>query len=219
MSKKNNPRADDHYTLKAKKEGYPARSVYKLMEIQKKFRILERSSSVLDIGAAPGSWSLYLIRELGEKSFITAVDLLPLDPACKGDNFFFIRGDAFSEGNIRSILDKGPYNTVLSDAAPSTTGNKTVDTERSFQLVSSVLDLAEKVLLPGGNIAVKIFQGGDEKELIDRMKKMFTSVKSFKPEAVRKMSFETYLIGTGFIRRRKTPDTAVMEEGPDNDKP
>jgi len=211
MSKKNNPRADDHYTLKAKKEGYPARSVYKLMEIQKKFRILDKSSSVLDIGAAPGSWSLYLIRELGDKSAITAVDLLPLDPACKGDNFFFIQGDAFSEANIASILDKGPYNTVLSDAAPSTTGNKTVDTERSFQLVSSVLDLAEKILMPGGNIAVKIFQGGDEKELMNRMKKMFTAVKSFKPEAVRKMSFETYLVGTGFIRRRKNPDTEVRE--------
>ncbi|MDX9799911.1 MAG: RlmE family RNA methyltransferase [Spirochaetia bacterium] len=198
MSKKNNPRADDHYTMKAKKEGYPARSVYKLMEIQKKFSIINRSSAVLDIGAAPGSWSLYLIRELGSKGVITAVDLLPLDAVCKGDNFFFIQGDAFSQSSIASILEKGPYNTVLSDAAPSTTGNKTVDTERSFQLVSSVLDLAEKVLLPGGNIAVKIFQGGDEKKLMERLKKMFAAVKAFKPEAVRKISFETYLVGTGF---------------------
>ncbi len=197
MGKKNNPRAEDYYTLKAKREGYPARSVYKLMEIQKKFNVFDRSSSILDVGAAPGSWSLYILRELSGRGFLAAVDLLPLDITCRESNFFFLQGDAFSPENIAAIAARGPYRTVLSDAAPSTTGNRTVDTERSMQLVSSVLDLAEKVLSPGGNVAIKIFQGGEEKQVMQRMKQMFKTVKAFKPEAVRKISFETYLIGTG----------------------
>jgi len=204
MSKLYNPRADDYYAVKAKKEGYPARSVYKLMEIQNKFRVFDKNSPVLDIGSAPGSWSLYILKELSGRGFLTSVDLLPLEIDYRGSNFFFFQGDAFSDENISAITAKGPYRTVLSDAAPATTGNRTVDTERSLQLVNSVLDLAEKVLMPGGNTAIKIFQGGGEKQVVERMKKIFKAVKAFKPESVRKISFETYLIGSGFSGGQKS---------------
>lgn len=199
MAKKNktNPRAEDFYTLKAKKEGYPARSVYKLTEIKEKFSLFTRKSKILDIGAAPGSWSLYILKQLSETGFLLSVDLLPLEISNTGNNFETIIGDAFSLENQAIITEKGPFNVVLSDVAPATTGNRTVDSERSLQLVTSVLDLAEQVLILGGNLAVKIFQGGGEKEVMERMKKLFATVKAFKPEAARKTSFETYLIGIG----------------------
>lgn len=200
MGKKDNPRADDYYALKAKKEGYPARSVYKLMEIQQKFKILDKSSAILDIGAAPGSWSLYILKEL-KGSFLVSVDIMPMDIDYKGSNFIFLQGDAFAEETVSKIREKAPYRTILSDAAPSTTGNRTVDTEKSLQLVESVIDIAEKMLSKEGNLVVKIFQGGGEKKIMERMKKMFKNVKIFKPDAVRKNSFETYLIGMGMERK------------------
>jgi len=204
MGKKDNPHTSDYYALKAKKEGYPARSVYKLMEIQQKFKVIDRSSGILDIGAAPGSWSLYILKELasqqGKGGFLVSVDILPIDIDQKGDNFIFLQGDAFEEETLSKIKEKGPYKTVLSDAAPSTTGNRTVDTERSLQLVELVIDLAEKTLSQNGSLVVKIFQGGGEKKVMERMKKMFKNVKIFKPDSVRKISFETYLIGTGMLK-------------------
>lgn len=197
MGKSNNPRGDNYWTQKAKKEGYPARSVYKLEEINKKFRLIKPGSRVLDIGSAPGSWSLYVLKILNGRGFLTAVDLQDMKINYTKDNYMFFMGDAFSDENIEKINSRGPYNLILSDAAPSTTGNRSIDTERSLQIVSSVLDTAEKLLSPGGSAAIKIFQGGGEKGAVDRMKKMFKQVKMFKPEAVRKISFETYLIGTG----------------------
>lgn len=197
MAKKNNPRADEFYANRAKKEGYPARSVYKLMEIQKKFKVFGRNAKILDIGAAPGSWSLYVLKELGDTGFLSSVDLLPLEIRYSGGNFFFLMGDAFSPENMEVLIEKGPYSCVLSDAAPSTTGNRTVDTERSLQLAVSVIELADRALQPGGSIVIKVFQGGGEKQLVDLLRKKYESVKAFRPEAVRKISFETYLIGTG----------------------
>ncbi|MCL2294611.1 MAG: RlmE family RNA methyltransferase [Spirochaetes bacterium] len=196
MGKKDNPRADDYYTAKAKKEGYPARSVYKLMEIQQKFKVIDKSARVLDIGAAPGSWSLYVLKELKVSSLV-AVDIMPMDINYKGDNFVFLQGDAFTDEILVKIRENGPYKAILSDAAPSTTGIRAVDTEKSLQLAESVISLAEKMLSPEGNLVVKIFQGGSEKKIIERMKKMFKYVKIFKPDSVRKISFETYLIGCG----------------------
>ena len=197
MGKSNNPRGENYYTLKAKKEGDPARSVYKLIDINKKFKLLKPDSRILDIGSAPGSWSLYVLKIISEKGFLTAVDLQEMKINYKKDNYIFIIGDAFSEENIEKVSAYGPYSVILSDAAHSTTGNRTVDTERSFQLVSSVIDTAEKLLCYGGSIVIKIFQGGEEKQVVERMKKIFTSVKIFKPAPVRKTSFETYLIGSG----------------------
>lgn len=192
---KNDRSRADFYALKAKKEGYPARSVYKLKEIDEKFGILKPGMSVADIGAAPGSWSLYACRRLGKAGRVTGIDLkeFHLDsPAAAFTGFF---GDAFDPVNSAKLTELGPYDAVLSDAAPATTGNRTVDAGASYSLVEQVIDLSGSILKKGGSLVVKIFQGGDEKELFERMKTMFVSVKSFKPEACRKISFETYFIG------------------------
>jgi 23S rRNA (uridine2552-2'-O)-methyltransferase len=111
----------DFWTLKAKKEGYPARSVYKLEEIVAKFGLMKKTGSkILDIGAAPGSWSLWLLRKLSGQGFLTAVDIQDLGIASKDSNFRFIKGSILDEAVRRDLRDSGPYSLVVSDAAPST---------------------------------------------------------------------------------------------------
>lgn len=192
-------RKHDHYTQKAKSEGYPARSVYKLKEIQQKYHLIRPGSRVLDLGAAPGSWALYASQIAKKEGFVLALDLQDIDPAVKKKmkNGKCIQGDMLSEEAGREIAGAGPFDIVLSDAAPSTTGNRTVDTGKSFTLVSHVLSLAEEHLSEGGSLVVKIFQGGDEQAVLERMRNLFRKVKPYKPKASRKPSFETYLIGTG----------------------
>ena len=187
----------DHYTLQARKEGYPARSVYKLQEIQSKFRILPKEGKVLDIGAAPGSWSLYVSRTLKKGSRIVSVDLKPLGPGIQIAGMTFFQTDAFSEKFLKEAEKEGPFDAVISDAAPATTGNRTVDTGRSFTLAFKVIEAANKLLKEGGSLVVKVFQGGDEQELLSIVKKGYNSAKLFKPKASRKESFEIFIIGKG----------------------
>ncbi len=205
----------DYWTLKAKKEGYPARSVFKLEEIVHKFALLKKGSSprILDVGAAPGSWSLWLLRNLAGRGSLLAVDLQDLAPelaaprvsalnaaapASPATNFAFIKGDILAPQVRTEIVGRGPFDLVVSDAAPSTTGNRLVDQARSEELVEAVFSLALEVLAPGGSLVMKIFQGGDEKRLITQLKDHFATARGFKPEACRAESFETYLIALGF---------------------
>lgn len=202
----NNYEKLDHWSLKAQKEGYPARSVYKLKEIDEKFKLIDvsrnKNFTVLDLGAAPGSWSLYVLRKFSGTAnhFLAAADLSVLSRQhdkglFDGENFFFIQGDITVPEIRDTLLEKGPYNLVISDAAPATTGNRSVDTLRSLSLVEEVLLYAELGLIKGGSMAVKIFQGGDTVSILKRMKELFQTAKSFKPEACRSESFEVYYIG------------------------
>jgi 23S rRNA (uridine2552-2'-O)-methyltransferase len=196
----------DYWQQKARKEGYPARSVYKLKEIDEKFGLIKTPRTgkmrVLDLGAAPGSWSLYILRKMTalKTGFLAAADLCPLSREFDkglfdGGNFFFIKGD-ITDAKTRDILiEKGPYSAIISDAAPSTTGSRMVDTARSGELACVVIDYAENTLAEGGSLVLKIFQGGDNASLLKRMKTLFETVKSFKPQACRDNSMETYFIG------------------------
>jgi 23S rRNA (uridine2552-2'-O)-methyltransferase len=203
----------DHWSLKAQKEGYPARSVYKLKEIDEKvglFRGARPGSTtlgasafrILDIGSAPGSWSLYALRKLAGSGFVASVDLSPLSRVYDkglfdGANFFFLQGDVTDPAVREELVSRGPYRLVMSDVAPSTTGNRSVDTLRSLNLVEEVVNYAELCLETGGNLVVKVFQGGDVQEMLKRLRSLFTTAKSFKPEACRSESFETYYLGLG----------------------
>ncbi len=194
-SKQNSYAKPDFWSQKAFKEGYPARSVYKLEEIDKKFGMIKGSSVVLDLGSAPGSWTTWLLRNLGEGSKVVSVDLNPLSKDVKGDNLVFFQGDLLSESIRKQIQAEGPYDLVVCDAAPLTTGNRTVDTARSSALVEMAIWYAEAMLKKGGNFCVKIFQNGAQQKSLQKMREVFTSAKGFKPEACRTTSFETYLIG------------------------
>ncbi len=186
----------DHYTLRAKREGYPARSVYKLEEIQQKFSIITRNSKVLDIGAAPGSWTLYISRKLlGTRGTLVAVDLKPLTLSPLPTGVTVLIGDAFSDDIQKLLLETAPFDTIVSDAAPSTTGNRSLDTIRSMNLAESILASVPSMLKQDGNLVMKIFQGGGEQEVLAKMRNLFLTVKTLKPKACRKDSFETFLIG------------------------
>ncbi len=187
----------DYWSRKAFSEGYPARSVYKLQEIDAKFGMIRKNSRVLDLGAAPGSWTVFLLRTLNGAGHVTAIDLKPLAKSVKGDNLLFIQGDLYDSSIREQALAAGPYDLVVCDAAPPTTGNRVIDTARSSGLVELAIYYAQTMLSPGGNFAVKIFQGGDQQSFLKTMRSVFTSAKGFKPEACRSGSFETYLIGIG----------------------
>ena len=213
----------DYWQQKARKEGYPARSVYKLKEIDEKFDLLKPrkgSLRVLDLGAAPGSWSLYVLRKTAcaggkdlknqdsknpnsiNRFFLAAADLSPLSREFDkglfdGGNFFFIQGDITAAEVKEALLSKGPYSAVISDSAPATTGNHTVDAARSLELAETVIAYAQDALAGGGNLVLKIFQGGESGAILKQMKALFETAKSFKPEACRGESVETYFIGVG----------------------
>jgi 23S rRNA (uridine2552-2'-O)-methyltransferase len=185
----------DFWAQKAKKDGYPARSVYKLMELDKKFKLIKANARILDIGAAPGSWSLWVLERLDGKGFLSAVDLQPLRIDSARDNLFFVQGDLYDPAVKAAIAAHGPYDLVMSDAAPGTSGNKGLDTDRSEAIVEAVLDYASEFLRPGGHVVAKLFIGGGQREILDRIKKEYDTARAFKPESCRSESFETYVLG------------------------
>ncbi|MDR2343473.1 MAG: RlmE family RNA methyltransferase [Spirochaetaceae bacterium] len=203
----------DSWSIKAQKEGYPARSVYKLQEIDKKFGLLPANPlqineqyRVLDLGAAPGSWSLYVLRRLSGRGFLASCDLSPLSRRpdsglFDGENFFFKQADIFAADTRATLTTLGPFSLILSDAAPPTSGGRLVDTARSAELAGAAVLYARSALKHGGNFCIKIFQGADTAAFIKETRPLFNSLKTFKPRACRASSFETYLVGLGF----KTP--------------
>ncbi|MBO8470131.1 MAG: RlmE family RNA methyltransferase [Spirochaetes bacterium] len=186
----------DFYTQRAHKEGYPARSVYKLEEINSTSRLIKPGDTVLDVGAAPGSWTLYTHRVLlKERGKIVSVDLNPLSLDPIPPTVTALVGDAFSKEIRARLVEEGPYDAIISDAAPMTTGNRIVDTSRSEYLAEQVVMLAEEQLKTHGNMVIKIFQGGGEQEVLRKMRTIFAKAKAFKPKASRDDSFEIFLIG------------------------
>ncbi|MFA6689778.1 MAG: SAM-dependent methyltransferase [Sphaerochaetaceae bacterium] len=186
----------DSYTQRAHKEGYPARSVYKLEEIQQNFKIIRTGDNVLDVGAAPGSWTLYTHRMLLKgNGTIIAVDLNPLNLNPVPPTVTAYVGDAFSKEIREKLVEHGPYDAIISDAAPMTTGNRSVDTSRSEWLAEQVVYLASEHLKPHGNLVLKIYQGGGQETVLKQMRSLFAKARAFKPKACRSDSFEVYLIG------------------------
>ncbi|MFI3257639.1 MAG: RlmE family RNA methyltransferase [Spirochaetales bacterium] len=185
----------DFWTKKAFTEGYPARSVYKLKEMNEKFSLFSKHNRILDLGAAPGSWTVFVLRELANTGHAVAIDLKPLASNVTAKNLDFFCGNLYNADIWQGVKELGPYHAVLCDAAPDTTGNKTVDSTRSAELVEKAIDYAEHMLMPGGNCVIKIFQGNNQQAVMKKMKEVFTTARNFKPTACRSQSIETYLIG------------------------
>ena len=189
----------DHYFLKAKRENYPARSVYKLKELDGKFKMFRRGMRVLDLGAAPGSWSLGAAEKVGPSGLVLGCDLQTTETAFPG-NVIFMQEDVFNRSPAfeARLAELGPFHIVMSDMAPRTTGTKFTDQARSLELCLEALAVAEQWLLKDGSFIVKIFMGPDVQELLQPMRKMFRSVKSFKPKSSRPESKETFFVALGF---------------------
>jgi 23S rRNA (uridine2552-2'-O)-methyltransferase len=184
----------DHYSQQAKKERFPARSVYKLAEIQKKQRLIKKGDRVLDLGCAPGSWLLYAAKLTGPEGRVIGVDLKPVSIQMTS-HIKIISADVFTL-NIESL--EKDFNVVLSDMAPATTGHKAVDAARSYNLCETALKIAQSILLPGGSFVCKIFQGPDFNLFLDAVRAGFKGLKIFKPQSSRKASKEIYVIGLDF---------------------
>jgi 23S rRNA (uridine2552-2'-O)-methyltransferase len=187
-------RKGDFYSQKARQEHYRARSVYKLQEIHHRYRIFKKGNQVLDLGCAPGSWAQFALKEVGPKGWVVGVDISPVPPFPE-KNFEQFTVDVFCWNPAQHNPPLTPFDVVLSDTAPSTTGIKIVDREQSYQLSLRALELAQILLKPGGRFVCKIFQGEDWGEFVKKVKKDFIKTAIFKPRATRKESVETYIIG------------------------
>lgn len=191
-----NPR--DHYFRKAKQENFAARSVFKLEEIDKKFKLFKPGQIVLDLGASPGSWSQYASKAVGEKGRVLGVDLSPVTVKLK--NAVFIQAD-LRDLNLEEIFKEHgfepPFNLVLSDMAPKTTGIRMTDQARSMELCELALDVARRFLKKDGHFVCKLFHSDDFTKLRDEIKKSFNRFEAVRPDSVRKISKEIFLVGIG----------------------
>jgi 23S rRNA (uridine2552-2'-O)-methyltransferase len=187
----------EYYTKKAKKDGYPARSVFKLEEFDEKYGFIKNGQKILDLGAAPGSWSLYASKKVGLKGKVIALDKDKL--TIRGENLIPLQMDIL-ESDPGVVLPYGPFQVVLSDMAPNTSGIKIVDQERSLELVTKAFDWAEDLLSPNGVFLFKIFQGGTSDEFIkEHIKPRFQKTILLKPKATRKNSKEIFVLNIGYL--------------------
>lgn len=188
----------DPYVQQARKDGWRSRAVYKLEEIDKKARLLKPDMVVVDLGAAPGSWSQYVTEKLKGRVRIVAVDLLPMDALPSVE---FIQGD-FTEDDtlaaMKAAIGEAPVDLVMSDMAPNISGNRAVDQPRSMYLVELARDMCREVLRKGGDFVCKLFQGEGIDAFIAETRKQFGSVKVIKPKASRAGSREVYLVARNY---------------------
>jgi len=187
----------DAYFRQAKEEGYRARSAYKLLQIQEKFRVVSKGDIVVDLGAAPGSWSQALVAMVGPRGRIIALDLQAIDPI---PGVICFQGDMTDPEVQAQVIEiaGGHANVVLSDAAPSTTGVKLHDHVLSIELARAAFDVASRLLDPGGNMVLKVFEGEDLPGLIRDVKQAFHPVKVHTPPATRNESWESFIVARGF---------------------
>ncbi len=187
----------DHYARKAHAEGYRARSVYKLKEIEHKFTLLHHVRRILDLGAAPGSWAQYCLQYITHLETYVAVDVLPLQITQQDHihpTLTYIQGDFTTEELAHTIHTRGPYDCILSDAAPNTSGIKALDAMRSLSLAESVALYSHTALSTGGTMVIKLFESSDETRFIHKLRTLFQRVHVYKPQASRTISRERYLV-------------------------
>ena len=188
---------DDHYVKMAQKAGYRSRSTFKLEEIDKKDKLIRPGMVVVDLGSAPGGWSDYALRKMGDKGTIVALDILPMTPLT---GVHFIEGD-FREDSVldelNEVVNGQKIDLVLSDMAPNITGVASIDQPSSMYLVELALDFALTNLSKQGVFLVKVFQGEGFEQYMKAMRDGFQKVITRKPDASRPRSREVYLLGRG----------------------
>lgn len=194
--------ANDPYVERAHRDGYRARAAYKLIEMNERFHFLKNNQVVVDLGAAPGSWSQYIARDF-PKSKIFAMDLLEITPI---NNVEFYQGDFTTDSALDWLVNKlnledadsGTADVVLSDMAPNTVGHKKTDHLRQMVLLEYAFDFAVRALKPGGTFVAKSFTGGTTNDLLKQIKEKFETVHHIKPPASRKDSVEMFIVAMGF---------------------
>jgi 23S rRNA (uridine2552-2'-O)-methyltransferase len=195
MTSRKNPYArPDRFTRAAKDAGFPARSVFKLEEIDRRVRLLRGGMRVLDLGASPGSWAMYAAQKVGPSGHVLAIDLEPIGTALP-PHAVFVQGDALSLTND-DLARFAPYDVVLSDMAPRTTGNRVTDQARSFDLFMRALEVGGRLVKPGGAFVGKIFMGEDLSVARAAVRKLFAGERLIRPEGTRSVSYEIFVVAT-----------------------
>lgn len=205
----------DFYYKKAKLENYPARSVYKLEEPQKKYQLLRKGDVVLDLGCRPGSWSMYAARQVGPQGLVVGIDLqegekISITGAAK---IIWLCGDITEPDIIAELQENSGsmFQVVLSDMAPQTSGNKWVDQQKSLQLARHSLVVAEQLLNDGGNYYCKVFQGEDVDDFFSEVRKRFKTIKIVKPKSSRTESPEVFVLGMGYVAKKTENILKIVE--------
>ena len=189
---------DDEYVKKAKRLGLRSRAVFKLEEINIKDKLIKAGMKVVDLGAAPGGWSEYAVKAVGDNGQVVACDILSMDAIAGVD---FLQGDFREEAVLSALLSRiGGKNidVVMSDMAANMTGNESADSARSMYLVELALEMCNDVLKSNGAFVVKVFQGAGFEAFMKEVKLVFKTVKTRKPESSRARSREVYIVATGF---------------------
>ncbi|MEN8188575.1 MAG: RlmE family RNA methyltransferase [Thermodesulfobacteriota bacterium] len=198
-------KVQDFYYKKAKKDKYPARSIYKLEEAQHKYRFLRKGDSVLDLGCYPGSWSLYASEVVGPKGVVVGIDLKQVEqaPRAGGAEIHWLCRDINEEDLLAEVHRIRPrFKVLLSDMAPRTTGNRWADHQKSLRLCRRCLELATVLLHEQGHFFCKAFQGEDFPEFVDEVKAVFGQVRIFKPKSSRTESREVFVLGMKYQSSR-----------------
>jgi 23S rRNA (uridine2552-2'-O)-methyltransferase len=200
---KNPYRRPDAFTKAARAQGYPARSVFKLEEIDRRVRLLRPGQRVIDLGAAPGSWSMYAAQKIGKGGKLYAIDLSEITVVF-GPNVTVVRGDALAVDSAE-IAAHGPYDVVLSDMAPATSGSKVSDQTRSFELFMGAVAIGAAHGAPGSSFVGKIFMSEDFPKAKDAVRLQYEEVRVLRPEGTRAQSSEVFVVG---LRLRPKPSPA-----------
>jgi len=196
MGKRN--KWEDHYTRRARDEKWVARSVYKLEEIDRRFKLMARGHRLLDLGCYPGSWSQYSLEKVGPGGEVVGMDLREPE-RLSAPNFRFIKADVLTLDLEWLVQEIGLRDTVISDLAPQTTGIKVADTTRSMELAKKAFEISSALLKERGHFLSKVFEGEDLKALRNEVKERFDQMRLVRPSAVRKGSKEIYLLGLSFV--------------------
>jgi len=211
----------DHYFKLAKREGYLARAAYKLLEIDQRRRIFHRGQNVIDFGAAPGSWLQVASSKVAPGGHVVGVDLTEIhhnfrddNVTCLVDDVLTMNPDAALAALPASARRSRGFAVVLSDMAPSTTGDATIDHHRSIHLCNAALNHCYTLLMPSGSLVMKVLEGEAFPDLVDRVRACFKTAKAFKPKASRSESREMYIIASDYVDTPPDPPSDSSGEMP-----
>jgi len=193
----------DYYFKKAKKENFLARSIYKLEEIDSKYKIINKGNVVIDLGYHPGSWIQYTSKKIGESGFVVGIDIKEINTKLSDlKNIKLFKSDIFDIKDISDLELETKADVLLSDMAPNTTGIKSVDQAKSLALVEQIFAILPIMLKPNGNLVLKVFESQFAQDFLKNQKSNFKEFNFLRPKSTRSVSKEYFVIAKGYLVKK-----------------